>query len=1248
MEEIKITNLVYPDNVLITNKTPTIKRIFHISDIHINLYRRHDEYRYVFNNLYGRLSESIQFNNIKSGEAIIVMTGDILHSKTELSPECIYITMEFFIRLGKIAPLIIIAGNHDANLNNKNRLDALSPIIEHLDRKVVPIYYLKESGIYNLYNISFGVTSVFDYKFIKASSIPDIYKSNIKIALYHGLVKSDLISNDVVMLNDADNVLTPVSFNGYNYVLLGDIHKHQYLNKEKTIAYAGSLIQQNFGESIDNHGVLEWDLVKGISVLTPIESSTGFITLDLHNGKMEDVKKCCSDMKNHNPQCPYPKNVRVRLVYEKLNAALNDKVLSLIKQNHNIIESRLSEIINDANGGNVINKENSIINVSDLECQQKYIEVYLKNGGNNVSDSDMGKIRDINKELNQIIVKGRKTQNLSWKLRTMKWSNMFSFGEDNFIDFTKLNNIVGVIGPNHTGKSAIIDIILYALYHKFSRKGDIKDIINIKHDSFEVNLTVQIGNRIFHIDKAGKYIKSKKKLGELPVSVDFFETDLVGNDKIVHNGTTSKETIAKISEFFGTYDDVVLTNVSLQNNNTNFVDMTDTPRKTELERLLKIDIFSALKDEASRVITERKTMQKYYDKLDVNVKILERNVYLETCRQNKDVNAKNIEILEEQIQKLSHQEKNDKKQLALMEKDINIGVMNDIKALLYENDIELKEKDLCNAELIKALLNEIHSQNENIINDLEIDCLGFDVEEYYDNIIIKKQEHQQKVNELTKKQPKTKLTEPEHTTEDLDVKLKKYNSIIKKFNTTINSLEKDKLESEKTLSSLTTEFKVLNNNRNEIMKGISNPNTIESQLNELYKVYTIDIKKLMLTHLGDEIKSIVKGGDAVIPKLVDLICNRYKSIGELSPNYQKYIKLTNEMEALKNVSSLDVKITHIKTKIEDHTHEIDAISDAINKNMDKVAEYEAKIIDLNKQFEYIAMYDLYIENKKQISKSTKKLERLDGQLRNIENIRDANIYIAELMTVNKKIETLIMGHNANEGKTEIYKSKYDEYEKLVEKLTDLQSRHKNVTADYYRLESECVSVERHIKELETQYTEMVKNMDDIRIYQYYLDAVRNIPFMIIDSVKNKIESLINEMLAPLTDFTIHFEIVENKHISIYLKRNDGVHRREILLSNASGFEKFISSLFIRVALIQISNLPKSNFIVIDEGWSCFDASNINNAGMIFDFLKEKFDFVLTISHIQDMRQHLNHQIVINQADGYSHVSYNQVNALKAS
>ena len=51
------------------------------------------------------------------------------------------------------------------------------------------------------------------------------------------------------------------------------------------------------------------------------------------------------------------------------------------------------------------------------------------------------------------------------KLLTLEFSNMFSYGPNNRIDFTKLkfDEITGIFSDNSTGKSSIIDILLFSL-----------------------------------------------------------------------------------------------------------------------------------------------------------------------------------------------------------------------------------------------------------------------------------------------------------------------------------------------------------------------------------------------------------------------------------------------------------------------------------------------------------------------------------------------------------------------------------------------------------------------------------------------------------------------------------------------------------------------------------------------------------------------------------------------------------------
>ena len=103
-----------------------LQSVVHIADIHVRLFRRHEEYEKAFKKLYS----DIRKNNLK--DFVIVLAGDIVHAKTDMSPEMVDVTSKFLQNVADIAPTILIAGNHDCNLANTNRLDSLTPIVNNL------------------------------------------------------------------------------------------------------------------------------------------------------------------------------------------------------------------------------------------------------------------------------------------------------------------------------------------------------------------------------------------------------------------------------------------------------------------------------------------------------------------------------------------------------------------------------------------------------------------------------------------------------------------------------------------------------------------------------------------------------------------------------------------------------------------------------------------------------------------------------------------------------------------------------------------------------------------------------------------------------------------------------------------------------------------------------------------------------------------------------------------------------------
>tara|TARA_R100001163_G_C5053628_1_gene190187 strand:+ start:842 stop:1630 length:789 start_codon:yes stop_codon:yes gene_type:complete len=216
-----------------------VKKIIHYSDLHLKLYKQHGRDKKV-------LEEAlIQWKKIKPDR--IVFTGDLVHSKNQMTPELINLMSWWFNETSKICKCVYIIGNHDFLENNMDRMDALSPVINGLNNS--NIIYHKDMGCYEDENIMWCVYSLTNHNI--RPEIPE-KSEKLKIGLFHGPIEGS--SNDFGFVFDEGYSID--RFIGCDVVLAGDIHKRQRFNIPGggKIYMVGSMIIQNFGESIKNHG----------------------------------------------------------------------------------------------------------------------------------------------------------------------------------------------------------------------------------------------------------------------------------------------------------------------------------------------------------------------------------------------------------------------------------------------------------------------------------------------------------------------------------------------------------------------------------------------------------------------------------------------------------------------------------------------------------------------------------------------------------------------------------------------------------------------------------------------------------------------------------------------------------------------------------------------------------------------------------------------------------------------------------
>lgn len=258
-----------------------VKKIIHCADIHIRTYRMHEEYKEVFEHFIEKskaLAEGFDYNEVR-----IVVVGDLVHQKITISNEQLMLGCWFLRELSKIAPVVIVAGNHDLLENNKDRMDSITPMIQLLDNE--NIEYLKESKLYEDENIMWANYSIFEHNERPAIEEYET-KGKTVIGLYHAPLAG--ASTDIGYEFDEHHTTLSI-FQGCDMVLLGDIHKRQSFTYDGIpIAYPSSLIQQNFGETVSNHGFLWWDVESRTFEEHNIDTRYGFYQFKITS--VEDIE----------------------------------------------------------------------------------------------------------------------------------------------------------------------------------------------------------------------------------------------------------------------------------------------------------------------------------------------------------------------------------------------------------------------------------------------------------------------------------------------------------------------------------------------------------------------------------------------------------------------------------------------------------------------------------------------------------------------------------------------------------------------------------------------------------------------------------------------------------------------------------------------------------------------------------------------------------------------------------------------
>ena len=521
----------------------TLKYIFHLSDLHIRngdaSYCRFNEYDYVFKNTVSSIKSTIITHNLTFNDFIIIITGDIFHNKNNIGNYGLLLYKTLVQELTKIGRLIIFSGNHDKTQSNQEQ----PTLVYSSSFEINNLTILNITQSFIIDNIGFSYVDINDTldTFKNSGRIQDLppfptFNTNVKykIALFHGSFASVKLYNGENVKDDTNPY--PLEWiKDFDYVLLGDIHKRQVFNyKKKTICgYSGSLIQQNFGEDIIDHGYLLWNIEEKTIEEINVYNNIGYINISEDantiyirtNGKYtEPLETYIKNNINYFPKILEIKsfsNINLQTLVNLLNTfniyfqivyKLNN-INNVNNLNYNNIEYNIN---NDVHIDNMIDTNylldyfKKLLSYDNYKVLLKIIEnkEFLLFDINKYPEEFHIECVKRNKELAPIIISCNDIDDIailkkSFLIKYLEWEGLLCYENKNWVNFNDLDAKTFMIkGANGTGKSAIYDILLLAIWatnNKFDTYSS--GFINHNKDKGYTIIDIEIDNITYRIKR---------------------------------------------------------------------------------------------------------------------------------------------------------------------------------------------------------------------------------------------------------------------------------------------------------------------------------------------------------------------------------------------------------------------------------------------------------------------------------------------------------------------------------------------------------------------------------------------------------------------------------------------------------------------------------------------------------------------------------------------------------------------------
>ncbi len=306
-----------------------------------------------------------------------------------------------------------------------------------------------------------------------------------------------------------------------------------------------------------------------------------------------------------------------------------------------------------------------------------------------------------------------------------------------------------------------------------------------------------------------------------------------------------------------------------------------------------------------------------------------------------------------------------------------------------------------------------------------------------------------------------------------------------------------------------------------------------------------------------------------------------------------------------------------KTKLSDEQKELEELRNAAKLLQDERDELATQNVD-----DKIKKYELMLQEERNIQLDLGKLEvKVDHNTKSLSRLQDDH---ASLTKEIERLQAVVKDAGDLCGV-------YDSIKEIEEKIEKIRK-------DQLANARSIGTFESAIETLKSEKEVLERDLADLEIYELFNVSMskKGLPSRLISRLLPLVNEEIKNILLGVCNFTVELEVDEESNsLEIYI--NYGDKRRIIELG--SGMEKMISAIATRVALINMSSLPKSNIFIIDEGFGALDDSNLEACTRLLRSLKKYFSQILIISHVDAIKDAVDNFIEINWIDGGASVKY---------